>query len=169
MLRKATSLVEGGIHGISSVLARIAGILIAIMALLTVSDVAGRYLLNNPVPGAYEVIEFTMASLIFLALAYALYQGTHVRVKLLISRFPEASQAIIGSVTSLIGAGMFALMAWQTWSKAWDMRSGGELTPTLSVPLYPFVFVAFLGSTMLCLELLVEFSHFLSKAVKRSV
>jgi energy-coupling factor transporter transmembrane protein EcfT len=48
--------IEAGLQGVSRVMAIIAAIILAIMMLLTVADVIGRYFFSSPIKGTWEVV-----------------------------------------------------------------------------------------------------------------
>jgi len=60
-----------------------------IMVCLTVVDTGGRYLLNQPIVGAYEVTaKYLMVFSVFFAFCYAYRQGANIRVTFIVSRLP---------------------------------------------------------------------------------
>ena len=62
------------------VLAWIAGLLAAIMMSATTLDVAGRYFLNAPLYGAFEITEITMGLIVFTALPLAVMRREMITV-----------------------------------------------------------------------------------------
>lgn len=62
---------------------------LAIMAALTFIDVLGRYLLNKPVFGAAEMIQFLLAGTVFAGLVLVSRQDGHVAVELISPRIEE--------------------------------------------------------------------------------
>ncbi len=62
----------------------------------------GRYLFSAPITGVFEVTEFSMACLVFCALAYTQTRKGHVAVDIFVSRFPRKGQRIIDIITHLL-------------------------------------------------------------------
>jgi len=116
----------------------LSGLLLAAITLLTVADVALRYLANAPLVGVLEATELAMVALIMLALPHCAASGGHVRVdlleRLLGRRGRAASDALIG-VLSLVVLGF---LVWNTVLKAADAYEFGDRVNTLFVPLWPF-------------------------------
>ena len=56
----------------------------------------------------------------------------------------------------LIGAALFGLITWQSLVYAADMRQSGEVSVTLTMPIYPFIYGIAAGSALLVLVLLLD-------------
>ena len=141
-------------------------ILLAMM-FLTAADVFGRYFLNRPIVGAYELQEYLMVCLVCLTLAYCAVEKGHVVVDILVSRFPQRVQAIIGAITTLLGVCLCSVITWQAVAYVQRMLGSGLVSPTLKIPRYPFTGVLVFGMALFCLVLLKDFFEFLSRAVRK--
>ena len=86
----------------------VAAVATFVMMVLVVCNVAGRYLFNAPITGAFEFTESLLVVMIMLGLALTQYHGGHIRVTMLTRRLPPvwARLAKIGSLA--IGAAFFA-------------------------------------------------------------
>lgn len=96
--------------------------------------IAGR-LLHFHVPGTDAYAGYCMAAAGFLALAYTLQKGEHIRVTLLIERTgPRVGRALeiwsLGVATALAGAfAYFSIrLAFQSWDFN-DISTGNDATP----------------------------------------
>jgi len=133
----------------------LAGTAVVAMMLLTCADVILR-LFRHPVPGTYEIVGFLGTVVISFSLAYTSLEKGHIAVELLIEKLPRRIQTGVESVTSFIGGALFALIAWQSIAYAADLKHSGEVSVTLTMPIYPFIYGIAIGSGLLCLVLLVE-------------
>jgi TRAP-type C4-dicarboxylate transport system permease small subunit len=133
----------------------VAGTAVAAMMLLTCLDVVLR-LLRRPVPGAYEIIGFLGTVAISFSLAYTSLEKGHIAVELLVEKLPRRVRLGVESLVSLIGAALFALIARQSAVYALDLRQSGEVSVTLTMPIYPFILGVAVGCGLLCLVLLAE-------------
>jgi tripartite ATP-independent transporter DctM subunit len=131
------------------------------MMFLTAGDVIGRYLLKRPITGAFEITQYLMVILAFMAVAYTAVNKGHVSVDILTSRFSSKMQGIIGFITNLIGFGMFGLLAWRSVITALAYWKEGRADSILGVPTAPFIFVIVVGTTLLSLVLLGKCIGFL--------
>jgi TRAP-type C4-dicarboxylate transport system permease small subunit len=141
--------------------------ILASMMFLTATDVILRYLFNRPLTGAYELIEFMMSILVSFGIAYCAIEGGHVSVDLVVSLFSKRTQAIIGSITSLLSAGLFLLITWQNVLYIGENFHSRLESAVLLIPVYPFIGAVAIGSAALCLVLLMDFFHHLSEAVTK--
>lgn len=141
--------------------------ILAAMMLLTFADVALRYVFNRPISGSYELTEFMMAVLLTFGIAYCAVVKGHVTVDVVVSRFPQRVQAIIDSITCLLGLSLFSLITWQCAVLIKDRLELGLTSQVLYIPTFPFVGVVALGSAVFCLVLITHLLDYLSKAVKK--
>lgn len=133
----------------------LACIAVVIMMLLTCIDVILR-LFGHPIPGTYEMVGFLGAVVISFALAYTSLEKGHIAVEVLVSRLPTGLQFFINGVNSLIGVALFSLITWQSFTYAGDLMGSGEVSLTLQIPTYPFVYGISVGCGLLCLVLLTD-------------
>jgi TRAP-type C4-dicarboxylate transport system permease small subunit len=135
------------------------------MMLLTCADVVLR-LFRRPVPGTYEIVGFLGTVVIAFAMAYTSLEKGHIAVELLVQRLPRKLQSGIEAAVSLIGAVLFGLLTWQSFIYAGDLRHSGEVSVTLTMPIYPFIYGIAAGSGLLTLVLLVEALRTAARAVR---
>jgi TRAP-type C4-dicarboxylate transport system permease small subunit len=123
-----------------SVLGVAASAILLAMMLLTVADVAGRYLLNRPVRGAFEVTELMLLVLIFAGLPLVSYADEHALMDF-VDRLlgPRARRLLQGLVHAVCAAVMF-LLAWLVWLKADRIWAYRDATDVLRIVYGPFVY-----------------------------
>ena len=126
---------------------------LAAMAVLTVADVLGRYLLNRPLPGALELSEFAMALLVFFGLGSTALAGGQVVVDIAIARFPPRLRAATDAVNALLGIFLWAVIAWRSADQAGQVWLTGEVSTILALPAYPFIYAVAAGSAVMALAL----------------
>jgi TRAP-type C4-dicarboxylate transport system permease small subunit len=124
------------------------------LMILTVIDVAGRYLFNKPIRGTYELTEFALVLIVFLALGYAQHNEDHVVIDLLYTRFPKAVQRVAYLFSTLLSLAVISLMAWRLYLYSGRMVAGNYTTAVLRIPLYPLVLVAAFGTACFILAIL---------------
>ena len=142
-----------------------AGAVIAIMCII-VADVLFR-MFNFSVPGAYDLVGLLGAVAISFALAYTSIQKGHIAVDFLFLKLPEKAQYILTAVNESVAAVFFAVIAWRTALYAMEFRSGGEVSLTIQMPVYPFIAGISLSSALLALILAVNFIKTLRWLVKK--
>lgn len=113
--------------------------IVAIVA-ITVIDVFGRYVLNRPLPGGFEITELLLAFTIFAGLPIVTKQESHICVDILIARFPPDAKRIQASVTNVLLAVVLAFLAVTMWSKAGDVARLNDVTNNLGIPIAPLAY-----------------------------
>jgi TRAP-type transport system small permease protein len=136
---------------------------VLLLTFFTVSDSLLRNLFNRSILGTHELIEFTMAIFVFFSLAYTEIEKRHVSIDILYNRLPQGVQAIFHILAVFFSLTIFSLITWQTFLYGIEMWQNRTISPTLNIPLYPFVFVVAFGTGMLCAVLLVNFLKSLAK------
>jgi TRAP-type transport system small permease protein len=109
-----------------------AAVLMGLM-LLTCVDVGGRYLLNSPVWGAFELTEMMLAALIFAALPLVTLRNEHVTVDLFDPVTPDWLLRIQHVVACLVGFACIGYLAWRLWIRAGNLLAAGETTAQLKL------------------------------------
>lgn len=131
-----------------------AGILcLLVIMLLTVFDVLLRYLLNSPIKGTVEISEFVLVPAVIFGIAYTQNIKGHVDVDILFSYLPRSVQTSISLTSTILSLILFILISWQSLIfsiLAWKEHEHSDL---LSIPSAPFRFLVFIGTSLLCLQL----------------
>ena len=113
----------------------IAAIILFVMMTLTCADVIGRYFLNSPVAGAFEVTEMLLACLIFTGLPLVTLRQEHITVDVLDGVTPDAVLRIQHVIASLIASVATGYLSWRLSLRAANMLASGETTAQLKLPL----------------------------------
>jgi len=154
-------------HYISVWFERIGIIGLLIMLGVTCVDVIGTKFFRIPIHGALDIVTLSQVVAIAFCIAIAQIAGRHVRVELFVSKLSEASQAVIDSFIYFFQFILFALIVWRTYVLGRSLQIAGEVSATLFVPLYPFVFAIALGCVPVCIIFLLKFLNSVIKVVKR--
>jgi TRAP-type C4-dicarboxylate transport system permease small subunit len=123
------------------------GALLAMLA-LTIADIAGRTVFNNPVPGTVEVTALLLVVVVFLALAHSEDMGDHITIDLIYVRVGKRARAAMDLFARVLSLGVIGLMAFQIYHFALRQRNGGNESPVLEWPIWPFVLVAAFGAAL---------------------
>ena len=107
-------------------LAAIAALLIALMIGVTCIDVIGRYLLDRPFGGAYELTQILLAAQVFVAL--------HL--------FPRRVQVLMGRFAGYVSALALAYFAYRLVVIGLDQWHEGTRSASLMLPMAPLAFLA---------------------------
>jgi len=135
------------------------------MMVLTVVDVFLRFFFNSPITGVSEMTTLMMVCLP-LAIAWAATNKRHVSIDLLMRSFSPRVQAIVDSVTLLLGISAVAFLVWRGFiTSLFEMKFGYYASILLPIPIHPFHWVMILGMFMFCLVLLTELIQRVKEAI----
>ncbi len=151
---------------INRVLFALAAIFSAVMAVPTVLDVFYRWLFSRSIPGAAEMVEFSMVVLVFGALGFINDKRGHVRVDLIAGRLSKSAQAGLELFSALCGFVLVVIMAWCLMENGWTKYGNNEVSTMLGIPVYLFVYFAALGAATFALALLAQFVEVLNAMVR---
>lgn len=150
------------------------------MLLLTCADVLlrlGVTLYHNyrwgfldgvkPIPGTYELVGFIGAVAVAFAMAHTSVEKGHVSVSLVVRLLPSKPQALIETLTTLCALLLFILLSWQSFTWGYELQARGDVSLTLQVPFFPFVYGVGFASAAVCLALLVDLSKNIAKVINK--
>ena len=131
------------------------------MMFLTAFDVVMRYVFNQPVRGAMEVVEYLMAIVVSFSIAWCAHEKAHVSVDLFMTRFSGKVQALVHIFTSCIAMLFVFFMTWHNILHIKDVYASNITSAVLGIPVYPFMGMMSLGLAGFSLILL---KHMLDSA-----
>jgi TRAP-type C4-dicarboxylate transport system permease small subunit len=142
------------LDGLYRVSAGLAALGIVVIVASVVAQVGGR-MLGVLVPGADDIAGYALTASSFLALAYTLRTGNHIRLTLIVNvARPRARRGLETACLALgaLLAGYFSVyigeMVWDAW------RFGDKAQGVLAIPLWIPQSVMGLGATVLCIAFL---------------
>ena len=127
-------------HRADAVLGIAASALLFCMMVLTFFDVVGRYLLNRPIRGAFEITELILLVLIFAGLPLVSHGDEHVTMDFIDRMLPRRALDVLVRVVHALVAGLFFFLTWQMWIKASRIAGYGDTTDVLRIAVGPFVY-----------------------------
>ncbi|MGD0486583.1 MAG: TRAP transporter small permease [Syntrophorhabdales bacterium] len=117
-----------------------AGIILAIMFLVTLADVTLR-LVWTPIPGAYELISFLGGLVIGFAVPHTSQVKGHINVDFVTEKMAERPRNVVDATTRLMAMIFFLLIGWSLISIGMDLHTTKVVSPTFfKVPYYPVAF-----------------------------
>ena len=130
---------------------------IAVLGIMTLAT--GNVVLrifHMPYRGAYEIVSFLGAVVIAFALGYTQKRKDHIVVDILTEKFPKKLNRALDMINYFVTFIFFSIIAWQTF--VWGMKicEANEVSETLKVIYYPFVFCVSLGFAVLSFTLLID-------------
>ena len=127
-----------------------------IMMLMIVVDVVMRFTLNKPILGSVELASYMLSVIAFTAIPFVENEEGHIFIPLLFDRFPKKVRLFVNTLISAIGLGILVLIGLASFFLASEYLHRGKVTQVLSIPLYPFVFIAALCISLYAIILVVN-------------
>jgi len=127
-----------------------------IMMLMVVVDVVMRFVLNKPILGSVELASYMLSIIAFTAIPFVESEEEHIVIPLLFDRFPKKVRLFVNTLVSVIGLGLLVLIGLASYLLAAEYLHRGKVTQVLSIPLYPFVFIAALCISLYAIILIVN-------------
>lgn len=142
----------------ANVLASVGTVWIFLIMALVVADVIGRDFLDSPITGVAEFSSRSVSAIVFLQLAAAVCSNRMTRSDFLLNLIGKRSAkgvVALNVFNALVGAGLFAALAWIGWSEfsnSWTSNEFYGVQGVYSVPAWPFrgLLVAGSGVGALC-------------------
>ncbi len=132
-----------------------AGAALVALTLLATANV-GLRIFRAPVGGTYEIVSFLGAIVTAGALGYTQKRKDHIVVDIVSERFPAPVKRALDGISHAVTLVLFSIVSWQTFAWGRRLMESGELSETLQLPYYPFVFAVALGFAALALTLLLD-------------
>lgn len=123
---------------------------------ITVVDVIGRYVLNAPLPGAFETTQLVLAALVFTALPLVGRTGGHVEVDLVAGLMAARVARAFGLLAAVVSVGVLTFFAYRLLLLAAQQWEDGTRSVSLAIPYAP---VALLGAGSVLLAALYGWRH----------
>ena len=135
------------------------------MMVLIVANIIYR-LFGHVIAGSYEIASLMIVVTVAFALGYAAVHQSHIVVKIVVARFPQRWQSILGVLMSLISLATWAVIALASYNVL-SQRWLTEVTDLLDIPYLPFRIIFVVGLVILCLVYITDLVRALSQVVKR--
>ena len=137
------------------------GALVAMMS-ITILDVILRYI-GIPIVGTYEIVSILGGLVVGCALPQTSVEKSHIIMDIFIEKLPQRLQALFLFVTRIAVMVLFFLFGWNLLSMAKMFYESGESSMTLTLPLYPAIFIIGICCFVECLVMLAELASIIHR------
>ena len=90
----------------------IAGIILAILVVLLVLNIIGRFI-NYPISGSYEGVQYGFALMVAFVIGYTTLLDKNINIDLLFNKYPQKIKVLLDAVNYLLGISIFTLITWR--------------------------------------------------------
>ena len=152
------------VAAVARFLTRVAAVFLVAMMLINVVDVGLRVSVNEPIFGTYEIVEFLLAAVAFLAIPEAFLRDQHITIELIDQVLPPRVIDALRAFGTLCALVFVTLMVWHMVQPALDYIEFNEITMDLQLPLIWKAVLIMTGVGAAVLTALVLFVRDLTRA-----
>ena len=148
---------------------RLAIIVMALMAIPVFIDVCLRHFAHGSLEGAYELEEFALALVTFLALASIQESKEHINITFVIDRFSNRVRRWLEAFVWFLSAPLMLVLTWRLILAALTKADMGEVSFELELPLWPVMLICAFGLGCFALQLLAQALKALGLCLRESL
>ena len=142
----------------SEISGKLVSYLVWIGALMLAWEVIGRYFFQAPTVWAHGYSQRIFGSYFVMVGAFTLLSGGHVRIDLIVSRFPYRTRKLFDLLNYgflLVWGSVLVIEGWSFFQESWQLREADEMA--LAHPVYPVKFILFVGALLITFQGLALF------------
>lgn len=146
--------------------AKISGLMVLVIAVLTLIDIIGRSTGLYTLLGVYEVCMYILIWLCFIGVAYAHKIGSNIRVELVYSRLGPKGQDILLLIALGVGIYVFSNVFYSNASFTMESITTREIIsgiPYWRVPFWPIKFAIPFGIFFLLVEFVLDVARIITR------
>ena len=148
-------------------LAYISAAVLGLLILAIVYSIIGRQF-GASLPGSREIIEQSLVVIVFLVMGLEHMGHEKMAVDIVIRHLPKRAQTIIAPLIYAIAVAILVIAVWELVAWGTRMYDQGRTTMgTLSLPIWPFAYLAAFGMATLIPIWFIRFLTSIDKAVRR--
>jgi TRAP-type C4-dicarboxylate transport system permease small subunit len=132
---------------------------LAMISLIT-ADAAGRYLLNRPILGAFEITEqYLMVAIVFLGTCSAYSEGAFVRVTFAVKHMPQAIKVILSYFVQVFSILLSLAFVLATGRQTLKILARHEVLEVVDIALWPAYALVPLGLSLALIKMGFDFTR----------
>ena len=148
-------------------LTRVAAVFLLALVAINVVDVGLRSGFNAPIFGTYEIVEFLLAAVAFLAIPEVFLRDQHITIELIDQIVPPRVVDWLRAWGTMAGLAFVSLLAWHMVQPALDYVEFNDITMDLQLPLIWKAALILTGIAAAAATAFVLFLRDLSQALGR--
>jgi len=157
-------------HNLLAGMNTLASVWVLLIVALVSADVIGRVAFNAPLPGVPEIVRFSIVGMVWLQMAYTLRSGNHLRTTLFLGRMPGVARRAVLIANSLVGVGLFVLIAWLGWielAKTYEIGAFEGEHP-VRIPVWPVWAILVGGAALTAVQFALDAVRYLTEGPRAS-
>lgn len=111
-----------------------AGIMLILMAMMSLASIVGRTLLDKPILGDYELVQMMSAVAVAMSLPFCQIIRGHIIVDFFSTAFPARANKLLDIVASLVLGVAGLVFSWRITLGMLELYANGDATMLLNLP-----------------------------------
>ena len=111
-----------------------AGVLLILMAAMSLASIVGRTFLGKPILGDYELVQVLCAAAVSMALPYCQLARGHVIVDFFTTRVSKPVNRALDVAAGVLLAALAFVVAWRLWIGMVDLKRTGDASMLIGFP-----------------------------------
>ena len=136
--------------------------LLFVLMILTMIDVTGRDLFNNPLPGTVEYTELGLGILVFGSLPLVTARQEHITIDIFDFLLRGRRKHVQQLCVNVLGVVITAFIAWRIFVKAEELAANGDRSINMQLPLAPIAYFMSAMSAVAAIIMLMLALHYLN-------
>lgn len=137
---------------------------IAVLALMSIASInVCLRIFGIPYRGTYEIVAFLGAIVTAFALGDTQLRKSHIVVDILSDRYPAWLKKIVEIIGYIVSTVFFLIISWVLFKWGKQIAASGEVSETLKIIYYPFVYLVAIGFVILAITLFWDLINTISK------
>lgn len=141
---------------VEDLFALLAALCIFFLMFLGIGQVLGRQLLDQPFMGYIDLVELSMATFAFLAVAYCQRLGGHVRMDLFVRMFHGRARWFLEFLTTMAPLFLIAILIFFSWEHFIRAYDSGDSTIDMEYKVWPSKLLVPIAFVVLLLRMLIQ-------------
>jgi TRAP-type C4-dicarboxylate transport system permease small subunit len=135
----------------------LAAITIALMMLSTTLDATARYVMNNPIPGVFELNEVMLVICVYMGLAWTQIERGHIRVTAFLMRVSDRTEVKFNILAWLVTFIFLFILGYQSAIGAWESFQMREFRwGSVQMPIWWAKALVPVGCWMMSIQLILD-------------
>ena len=142
---------SGIIKKICSITDMLSGACFFSVMALVVTNIIMRNIFGKPILGTFEIVGLLTSTGLGLALSNCEMNDGNTAMDVFTEKLPKGAQKVIDIIVYLISLSFFGIVVWRVFIYAGIFFK--RVTPTASIPIFPFIVILGLNVFFLCVVL----------------
>lgn len=137
---------------------------VAVLALMSIASInVCLRIISMPYRGTYEIVAFLGAIVTAFALGDTQMRKSHIIVDIITDRYPAWLKKVVDFIGYAVSTTFFLIISFVLFRWGSRIAASGEVSETLKIVYYPFVYLVAIGFVSLSITLFIDLIHTVSK------